>query len=99
MRNANFKTPNPSALGLPPAAARAQQAQAQAQAMQQQVFLNIYIPTVVNLTQFRVANGYAAEGNIGVTEPATPERVAKEAREYVQAALEQAFVPVEESQD
>jgi len=61
------------------------QQQAQAQAGAQQIFLAMYIPLIPHLTVFRAAHGYAVEG--GLTEDATPDRVAEEAADYVDAAM------------
>ena len=98
-RKANFHTKQPSVLGVPPAVAQARAAQAQAQTMQQQVFLNMYVPMVIHLTQHRTAHGYPVEGGVGLTEPATPDRVADEAHGYVDAAMRRIFVQPQEGEE
>jgi len=85
MRGENFQPKQPSLIGVPPAAAQAIQATQAAQAMNQQIFLNIYVPTVIQLSQYRVAHGYEVEG--GLSEPSTPDRVAEEAWSYADAAM------------
>ncbi|HUW30975.1 MAG TPA: hypothetical protein VM223_05130 [Planctomycetota bacterium] len=59
--------------------------QAQALAVSQQLFLGMYVPLIPQLTVYRASHGYEAEG--GLTEKATPERVAEEAYHYVDAAM------------
>lgn len=62
----------------------APQAQA-AQVMGQQVFMGIFMPLVIELTKFRVVNGYPLEDS--ENEPSSPERVAEEAWSYANAAM------------
>jgi hypothetical protein len=61
------------------------QQQAQMAAAAQQLFLGMYVPLIPHLVVFRCAHGYEVEG--GITEPATPDRVAAEAASYCQAAM------------
>jgi len=105
MRKTNFHSkqrPSPSLPGgqpgfaLPQGVAQAQAAKAQAQAMQQQLFLNMYIPMVVQLGQYRVSHGYEVEG--GLSEPSSPERVAEEAWKYADAAMKRLLVPAEKDE-
>lgn len=96
MRKTNFhqSRKQPSLAGVPQGVAQAQATQAQIQAMQQQMFLNMYFPLVVQLGQYRVNHGYDVEG--GLSEPSTPERVAEEAWAYADAAMKRLLVPVKE---
>lgn len=103
MRNTNSNHKQPSLAGVaqgvavPQGVAQARAAQAQAQAMQQQMFLNTYLPLVVHLTQYRVAHGYEVEG--GLSEPSSPDRVAKEAWNYADAAMKRLLVQVEKNKE
>jgi len=94
MRKANFHPNQPSLIGVPQGVATARAAQAQAQARNQQVFLNMYLPLVVQLGQYRIAHGYEDEG--GLSEPSTPERVADEAWSYADAAMKRLLVPAKD---
>jgi hypothetical protein len=59
--------------------------QEQRAAVSQQLFLGMFVPLIPHLTVYRAAHGYEVEG--GLTEPATPDRVAQEAWDYVDAAM------------
>ncbi len=80
---------------VPQGVAQSRPAQVQAQAQQQQMFLGMYFPLVVQLTQYRVGHGYAVEG--GLSEPSSPDRVAEEAWSYADAAMKRLLVPVEKN--
>ncbi len=100
MRKTNFHQGVPEGVAVPHGVAQAQaaqsqaaQAQVQVQAMQQQMFVNMYLPLVVQLAQYRVGHGYEILG--GLSEPSSPDRVAEEAWSYADAAMKRLLVPVE----
>lgn len=62
------------------------QQQANIAQVYQQLFLGMFVPMVPQLAVFRASHGYAVEG--GLTEAATPKRVAEEAASYCEAAME-----------
>ena len=62
------------------------QQHAQAAAVAQQLFFGMYVPLLPQLAVYRMAHGYAVEG--GLTEEATPRRIAAEAKSIVDAAME-----------
>lgn len=73
------------------------QQQVAQEASAQQVALSIYIPLIPHLALFRLEQGYPSAGGLD-QEDATPERIAEEAKEIVDAALAKIGIVVREGQ-
>jgi len=78
----NERPPNMGRAGVP---LLGQQQMAQ-QAAAQQIALSIYVPLVPQLALYRLREGYPSDGGFD-KEDATPERIAKEAKEITDAAM------------